>query len=212
MFRGLSVLLLALLCAAPVAAAEVRVLGLFKGAALLQVNGKQQLLREGQHLPPDIRLISADPNRAILMIEGQRRIMQLSDEINASYRAPARYEVTIPRNMNREYRTRIAVNGYSIDAVVDTGANIVALSSQHARAIGLDYRNGHRMQVGTASGMSLGYRISLNRIELGGIIVQHVPAVVIEGGFPRTLLLGMSFLEHVNMEESSNILTLRQAF
>lgn len=38
-------------------------------------------------------------------------------------------------------------------------------------------------------------------------------AVVIDGGnYPEQLLLGMSYLDHVDMEEKDNILTLRARY
>ncbi|MCP4996513.1 MAG: TIGR02281 family clan AA aspartic protease, partial [Gammaproteobacteria bacterium] len=63
--------------------------------------------------------------------------------------------------------------------------------------------------VSTASGYAKGYRIVLNRVQVGAISLNSVDAIVIEGGSPRQVLLGMSFLNRVEMNNSSNIMLLR---
>ncbi|NND44879.1 MAG: TIGR02281 family clan AA aspartic protease, partial [Xanthomonadales bacterium] len=52
--------------------------------------------------------------------------------------------------------------------------------------------------------------VVLDELVIGGITAHNVEAAVIEGSFPQTPLLGMSFLRQVSMEESAGVLTLTQ--
>ncbi len=204
--------LLAALCALPAQAADIKVLGLFKNAALISVDGRQQLLRAGQSDRSGIKLLAADPRRAVLLVEGRRLELGLSEQVAGNYKEADQAEVSIPRNRNLEYQTTISINGRSTVALVDTGANFVAMSASHAGALGVDYRDGQPTQVNTAGGMAAGYVVTLGSVSVGGITAHSVPAVVIEGAFPHKPLLGMTFLDHVDMQEKDNILILRQRY
>jgi aspartyl protease family protein len=43
---------------------------------------------------------------------------------------------------------------------------------------------------------------------VGGIEVENVLATVVEGNYPVTILLGMSYLKHVKLQEHNGVLTL----
>jgi aspartyl protease family protein len=86
------------------------------------------------------------------------------------------------------------------------------MNSDHAVAMGVDYAAGEAMRVETASGMQGAKLVNLTSVDVGGIRVENVRAAVIEGGFPTTILLGMSFLKHVDMKESGGILSLSRAY
>lgn len=67
----LSVLLL--LSPAAVADPSVRVVGLFAGAAVVNIDGQRHMLRIGQPGPQGIELVAADSTTATLRINGQTR-------------------------------------------------------------------------------------------------------------------------------------------
>ena len=78
--------------------------------------------------------------------------------------------------------------------LVDTGATSIAMNENEARRLGIDYRvDGKPMVASTASGTSRGWRVTLDRVKIGGIELLGVEAAVIEGGYPTEALLGMSF-------------------
>jgi aspartyl protease family protein len=62
--------------------------------------------------------------------------------------------------------------------------------------------------VRTAGGVKNAFGIMLNRVNVGDIKTQQVAAVVIIGDYPHVILLGMSFLEHIDLQERDNILVL----
>lgn len=191
---------------------EVVVRGLFKNAALLEIDGRSRLMKVGDVDDSGLRLVAASSRSAVVEIDGLRQTLGLNRRVGGQYRAPAQQSVSLHRNLRREYRSVVRINGHRVDALVDTGANLVSMSARQADQLGIKYRNGTPTRVSTASGVTQGYRISLDRVELAGIIRHHVEAVVIEGDFPRDLLLGMSFLEHLNMREQDNILTLQPRY
>lgn len=203
---------LALLCLlAQSVLADVQVNALFEGSAYLTVNGQQKLLRQGQSFQ-GVTLLQANTEKALVEIDGQQQWLDLSSRINASYRANTAREVVLHRDSQLKYMTQVSINGRSIAALVDTGANLMALSSRHATQLGIDFKKGERAAVATASGIAPSYRVMLRSVSVGGIVANNVPAVVIEGDFPQVVLLGMSYLTHVDMQERDNILTLRARY
>lgn len=203
--------LLVLWALAGFATADVQVKALFQGSAYVQVSGQQKLLREGQSFG-GVTLLSANPDRAIVEFNGERQELTLSSRISANYRQNEAKEVTLHRNTQLKYITTVQVNGRQITALLDTGANLMAMSAGHARQLGINYQRGQKAMVSTASGRAPAYRVQLNSVAVGGIVAHHVSAVVIEGNYPEEVLLGMSYLEHVDMQEKDNILTLKARY
>lgn len=187
---------------------KIVVRGLFENAALLEIDGRQQLLRAGQRDSSGVLVVSASPAQTVLEINGKRKTLGLNKQIGTIYRESSRTEVSLHKNNNKEYRTRVSINGRSSDAVVDTGATSVAMSSRHAEQLGIPYKNGRATAVATAGGVKKAFGITLGRVEVGDIKTQQIAAVVIEGEHPHVILLGMSFLEHINLQERDNILVL----
>lgn len=60
--------------------------------------------------------------------------------------------------------------------------------------------------VSTASGTEKAWRVYLNSVKLGSIEVLGVDAMVLDGEFPRDVLLGMSFLSRVSWREDQGAL------
>ena len=202
---------------APVAAAvavnRVEVQALMKDAAMLRIDQNQHLLRVGERSAEGVKLVAASPREAVIEVDGQRRTLTLSNRIAGNFEEPTQTEVQIPRNQYQQYMTTAEINGRRVLVQVDTGANSVALNSNEASKLGIDYqRKGTPTMVGTASGVAQGYNVVLDKVTVGGISATFVEATVIEGNFPMHILLGTSFLQHVGMREESGIMYLKQKF
>ena len=204
--------LLAAFLLAPVclAAPQVQVVGLFPGAAVLRVDGQRQLVRVGQSGPQGVQVVSADSRGAVLRVEGVERSYSLSREYTGDgFAAPQKQRLSISRGTGGHYWASGAINGQSIQFLVDTGATSIALNEDHARRLGIDYRaRGQQIQVSTASGTARGWRITLDKVSVGALQVVGVEAVVLEGGSPTEALLGMSFLNRVGWRVEQNVLVL----
>jgi len=193
----------------PWAASQVQVVGLFPGAAVLNVDGQRQLVRVGQTGPGGVEVVSVDKQGAVLRVEGVERAYPLSREYSAGFAEPVRKRLSIAKGIGGHYWVAGSVNGQTVQFLVDTGATSVALNDAHARRLGIDYRvSGRPLQVNTASGVARGWRVMLDRVKVGDLEVLGVEAVVLEGNAPHEALLGMSFLGRVGWREEQGMLVL----
>ena len=95
--------------------------------------------------------------------------------------------------------------------LLDTGATTVAMNKSQAKQLGVDYRmNGEPIVVSTASDHVKGYRVRLDSVSLGKIKQKNVEAMVIDGNHPGPVLLGMSFLGKLKVENSGGVMKIRQ--
>ncbi|GAB3463930.1 retropepsin-like aspartic protease family protein [Azotobacter salinestris] len=207
-----AVLPLALALAAGLAAAaEVRVVGLFPGAAVINLEGRRQILRIGQEGPGGVRLLEADSRGALLQVDGVARRYELTRDYGAGegFAPPGRASLGIARGEGGHYWVAGSIGGQPVQFLVDTGATTVALSESQARRLGIDYRRGGRpVRVSTANGIAQGWQVKLERVKVGALEVLGVESVVLQGDSPGTALLGMSFLNRVRWREEQGMLML----
>lgn len=210
--RPITLLLAALsssLCLLAVAAPHVQVVGLFPGAAVVNVDGQRKLVRVGQLGPGGVEVVSADAQGAVLRVDGVERSYALSRELSSGFAEPDRRQLSIAQGRGGHYWVAGSINGQSVQFLVDTGATSVAINEIQARRLGIDYRvDGRQMVVSTASGTAKAWRVHLNSVKVGAIDVLGVEAVVIEGAAPTEVLLGMSFLGRVSWREDQGVLRL----
>ena len=206
------VLVSCLLPSAVFAVAPVEIVGLFKNQAVVQVGSVQRLMKVGQTSPEGVELMSADTASATVRYQGETYVLSLSNRVHSGFRKAENASVTIPSDDMGQYRVRGAINSQYVDFLVDTGASVVALSSQEAGRLGLDYQRGQRGQVQTAQGTADSYFVIIDRVSVAGITAHNVQAAIIEGNYPVEILLGMSFLRQVSMQENSGVMTLTAKF
>jgi len=213
--RRLVLTLLAFALALPALAEgpRVRVLALFQDRAMLEIDGRQRLLRAGQDSPEGVRLISADQHEAVVEIAGRRETLTFGTAVGGSFAAPESREVTIYRDAKGAYTTVGSINGRPVNFMVDTGATAIALSANEARRLGIVYRlEGDPVGVTTASGVTRGHRVTLDRVTVGDITLRNVEALVIAGDLPEQVLLGMTFLNRVEMRQEGTEMVLRAKY
>ena len=186
--------------------------GLFSDQAVIEINHTQRLLKVGKTSPEGVTLISANSKKAVLEIDGVRRTYQLGDHISASFSSTtAQAEVNLWPT-NGMYLTVGSVNGYTVDFLVDTGAPAIALNAETARRVGLDYLEAKKILIKTASGTEIGYEVNLNSVQVGDIILNDVRAMVIDGEEPQRALLGMTFLNKLEMNRTDKKLNLKKKY
>jgi aspartyl protease family protein len=122
-------------------------------------------------------------------------------------RAPVHSGRTLTLTTGRDghYEAEARISGRSIDFIVDTGASLVILRASDAASIGIrPMRSDYTATVSTANGKINAARATLDRVELGGITVRDVPALVLPDEALWRNLLGMSFLSKLKRYEVAN--------
>mgnify|MGYP003337661111 CR=1 FL=1 len=184
---------------------------LFEGRAMLSIDGVPRVMKVGQTSPEGVRLVSATAREAVVTVAGREIRLTPAREPGGSFSDPGRREIPVARNERGEYRIVGSVNGAQQSFVIDTGANVVVLSGRDAERLRVDYRRlGEPTRVLTAAGPSDAWSITLDRVDVSGILVRNVPATVIEGPHPEPALLGMSWLQRVGLREEQGVMYLRE--
>jgi len=208
------VLLVCMYSAASWAFKDIHVVALFKDRAIVMIDGKQRLLRTGDRGPEGVKLVSADSVAAVFEYHGRTLERQLDGRVHAAVELPKGHDdVVIFRDGWGMFMTVGSINGLPVKFLVDTGASSVAMNSAQARRLGIDFRvQGEATYVSTASDVTKAYKLKLDVVKVGSIQLRNVTAVVMDGAQPTEVLLGMSFLGHLEMINKGNKLVLRRKY
>ena len=104
------------------------------------------------------------------------------------------------------------INGKSARFLVDTGATSVSMGSAEAKRFGINYAAGQKAFTSTANGVAPVYRVKLDEVRLGDITLNNVDGVVhLDNSLP-VILLGMSFLNRMEMKRDGEKMTLTKRF
>jgi aspartyl protease family protein len=110
--------------------------------------------------------------------------------------------LSIPRDARGHFQTEGRIDGQRIDFMVDTGASVIALNEKSAARFGLRPQRGdYNATVSTANGTIKAARTRLAMVELGGLIVRDVDAMVLPDEALSENLLGLSFLSKLKRFE-----------
>ncbi len=191
---------------------SIVVVGLFKDQAILKIDGERHSLKAGESSPEGVKLISANSQEAVLEVDGKQKTYKLGTHISSQFSKPDSGPVLRlwPEPSNGLYMANGSINGFSMNFIVDTGASLVAMNSNEAKRIGINYQlEGKEGLSQTASGLSKIYIIELDRVRVGDIELKNVKASVHEGDHPKHVLLGNSFLERINLKRDGKMLELQ---
>ncbi|MDY6978712.1 MAG: TIGR02281 family clan AA aspartic protease [Pseudomonadota bacterium] len=117
-------------------------------------------------------------------------------------------EVVLKQNRYGHYVANGRINGQQVTFLLDTGATDIAIPAQVANRLGLE--RGRQVTFQTANGLARGYATRLDSVSLGHIRLTDLPASINPNVSGDEILLGMSFLKHLELNQKDNILTLRQ--
>jgi aspartyl protease family protein len=108
-------------------------------------------------------------------------------------------EMVVERQPNGHFYVDGTVNGQSVRFLIDTGATTVALTSDDARRVGLDFSPAEFQPIGYgASGPVMGKDVTLNSVALGRNEVSDVRGVIMaDASGLNVSLLGQSYLERI---------------
>ena len=117
-------------------------------------------------------------------------------------------EVQLQRNRYGHYVANGMINNKPVVFILDTGATDISIPEKIARRLKL--QAGMKISVNTANGEINVYATELERVRLGAIELRDVSANInpfIQGD---EVLLGMSFLKHLDFSQEGDKLLIRQ--
>jgi aspartyl protease family protein len=99
--------------------------------------------------------------------------------------------LALRRDSSGQFHVNALVNGESVKFLVDTGADMVALTPDEAETLGLEVGEMQPIMQ-TAAGVGYGALVTIDEIEVAGTVVRNVDAIVAQD-LPVNLL-GQSVL------------------
>lgn len=119
--------------------------------------------------------------------------------------APAGRSVSLSSDPRGHFQAEGRIEGQRIGFMVDTGASVIALNEKSAARFGLrPSRADYNANVTTANGTIKAARTRLAMVEIGGLVVRDVEAMVLPDEALSENLLGLSFLSRLKRVEYAN--------
>jgi len=192
-------------------ATSVSVMGLFTDKAIVSIDGgKPHTMSAGQSVQ-GVKLLAADSGSASFDVDGKRRTLGMGQSFAGGPATAERQSVSLTADARGHFAAAGSLNGYPMSFLVDTGATSIAINAAEARRIGLDYKSGQAVGVGTAAGVVPAWRVKFNTVKVGGITLNQVDGMVVESGL-NVPLLGMSFLNRMEMRRDGQTMTLTRRY
>lgn len=118
---------------------------------------------------------------------------------------PGLRSLSITRDSRGHFAAEGRIDGQRLAFMVDTGASVIALNESSAARFGLrPSRNDYRATVSTANGTVKAAPTRLAMVDIGGLIVRDVDAMVLPDEALSENLLGLSFLSKLRRFEYAN--------
>lgn len=134
--------------------------------------------------PAQVKVASADPKMIV---------------------SPNTHSVSLARDRRGHFQADARVEGRSISFMVDTGASVVALNETAAARIGVrPSRSEYNAIVSTANGPAKAARARLESVDIGGVVVRDVDALIMPDSALSENLLGMAYLSRLKRFEYNN--------
>ena len=208
--RALAVAALLFVCATSGAAAsDIQLVGVSPGSSAdVSIDGAPPITIAVGETIDGVTLVSADRRGAVVRVGGATKTLPL-----VAYRGPTREgsgeTIALRANPDGHFLANGSINGKPVLFLVDTGATTVALSRPDAERLGIDYQRGTPIVSETANGLARGWRVTLASVSVGGTTIHDVQADVTDSSM-SVALLGMTFLNHFDMQRQGATLVLRR--
>jgi aspartyl protease family protein len=106
----------------------------------------------------------------------------------------------LERDRSGQFRLQATANGQDVQFLVDTGADVVALTVETAQDIGIEFNPESFTPIArTASGTGHGTLVTIDRLEVAGAELENVEAMIVDK--LDTNLLGQSALRRLGKVE-----------
>ncbi|MDY7096679.1 MAG: TIGR02281 family clan AA aspartic protease [Pseudomonadota bacterium] len=110
---------------------------------------------------------------------------------------------TLSRAYDGHFYAAATLNGTGVRMLVDTGASVIALTGADAASMGLFWDDAAVRPVARgASGAVYGVPVTIDEVEIGGMVRRNIDAIIVPEGLDISLL-GQSYLSKLGTVEIS---------
>jgi aspartyl protease family protein len=201
------------LVAGAAAAQSVTLQGMLGSKALLVVDGGAPKAVAAGETWQGVKVLSTAGQQAVLEVGGQRQTLRVGDAPMAvgATAAPAGRKIVLSASSGGHFVTQGAINGRTVQFMVDTGATAIAMGAADAERLGIDYRKGQLGRGNTANGAVPFYHVKLSSVRVGDVEVYDVEAAVLPNSNGH-ILLGNSFLSRFQMTRFNDQMVLERRY
>jgi aspartyl protease family protein len=195
-------------------ASSVMLTGTIGSRAILIVNGAPpKTVAVGESFQ-GVKLVSLQAEQAVVELEGKRVNLRMDTPVSiggGGSSGGGGSRIVLPADSRGHYMTQGTINGRTVTFMLDTGATSIALSAADAQRIGLDYSKAQRVQMSTANGVTVGYKLRLQSVRVGDVEVYDIDAIVSPEPMPF-VLLGNSFINRFSMRRDADQMVLEKRY
>jgi aspartyl protease family protein len=195
-------------------AQNVTLSGMLGARALLVVDGAPPKSVGVGESYRGVKVLSTQADQAVVEIDGERQTLRMGEtpaRLLAQSRDAGADKIVLHAGSNGHFVTAGQINGRTVQFMVDTGASYVGLSVADAERIGLNYKTGQLIGMGTANGPITGWLVKLSSVRVGQVQLYEVDAVITPGAMSY-VLLGNSFLTRFQMARTNEQLVLEKRY
>ncbi|MDM0018193.1 retropepsin-like aspartic protease family protein [Variovorax saccharolyticus] len=195
-------------------AQSVTLTGTIGSRAILIVNGgAPKTLAVGETFQ-GVKLVSLQGEQATVEADGKRVALRMDTPVSiggGGGGSGGGTRIVLPVGSGGHFMAQGAINGRTVNFMLDTGATTIAMSAADAQRIGLDFSKGQPVRMNTANGVAQGYRVRLASVRVGDVEIYDVEAIVSQQPMPY-VLLGNSFINRFSMRRDADQMVLEKRF
>ncbi|WBY03102.1 TIGR02281 family clan AA aspartic protease [Ramlibacter tataouinensis] len=203
-----------LLACAPAFGQSVALQGMLGNRALLIVDGSPPKTVAPGDTFKGVKVVSTAGDQAVVEVGGKRHTLRVGEapaSVGGSGGAPGGDRIVLTASSGGHFLSEGRINGRAAYFMVDTGATSIGLGAAEAERLGIDYKSGQPVRMGTANGVALGWRVMLASVRIREVEVRDVEAVVGQQPMPY-ILLGNSFLNRFQMKRENDQMVLERRY
>ena len=205
-------LLVGVIAAGAVGAAEVSLVGLYAGKALVVIDGGRPRSIPLGSSADGVKLVSIEEGAAVFEVDGRKQRLRVGQNaVSTGDGGGGDQAVTLTADSAGHFVTVGSINGASMRMLVDTGATFISMGIADATRANIEYQKGQPAMMMTANGPARAWQVKLNSVRVGDVALGQVDAVVHESNLP-VVLLGMSFLNRMEMRREGQSMTLKKRY
>ena len=186
-------------------------MGLYPGKAVLVIDGGAPRTVPVGASVGGVRLLAVDQDGATVDIGGKRSRLAIGQHAHSGGGEGGAQSTSLTADGRGHFITTGTVNGATVRFMVDTGATAVALGASDARRANVSLANAQPVMVQTANGVTQAWLVTLGNVRIGEVSLSEVDGIVHQHDMPMALL-GMSFLNRMEMKRDGQTLTLRKRY